>query len=142
MTSENIVSADGSYILRAPKIQSAFNWFYSKNSRCTEIAFFYGEGIGGDDGGDEDTFVSEIVTGIDKQNMGAELGLEYQITSTIKSYCSCILWTIYLFRQCKIKTNDDALAAAGRNSLTDFGTVYIKDYHQPGMPHKQLLHLV
>ena len=134
LTSEKITSADASYILRAPKFKARLTGFYSKIQDATEIAFFYGEGIGGDDGGDEDTFVSEIVTGIDKQNMGAELGLEYQITSTIKATVAASYGQYIYSDNAKLKTNDDALAAAGNNSLTDFGTVYIKDYHQPGMP--------
>ena len=134
LESESITSADGSYILRAPKFKARITGFYSKIQNATEIAFFYGEGIGGDDGGDEDTFVSEIVTGIEKQNMGAELGLEYQITSTIKATAAASYGQYIYSDNAKLKTNDDALAAAGNNSLTDFGTVYMKNYHQPGMP--------
>ena len=134
LESESITSADGSYILRAPKFKARITGFYSKIQNATEIAFFYGEGIGGDDGGDEDTFVSEIVTGIEKQNMGAELGLEFQITSTIKATAAASYGQYIYSDNAKLKTNDDALAAAGNNSLTDFGTVYMKNYHQPGMP--------
>jgi hypothetical protein len=134
LESESITSADGSYILRAPKFKARITGFYSKIQNATEIAFFYGEGIGGDDGGDEDTFVSEIVTGIEKQNMGAELGLEYQITSTIKATAAASYGQYIYSDNAKLKTNDDALAATGNNSLTDFGTVYMKNYHQPGMP--------
>jgi len=132
--SENIASADASYILRAPKFKARLTGFYTKIQDATEISFFYGEGIGSDDGGDEDTFVSEIVTGIDKQNMGLEIGLEYSITSTIKA-TSAVSYGQYIFSDnAKLKTNDDALAATGANSLTDFGTVFIKNYHQAGMP--------
>ncbi len=134
LKSESITSADASYILRAPKFKARLTGFYTKIQDATEISFFYGEGIGSDDGGDEDTFVSEIVTGIEKQNMGAELGLEYQITSTIKATAAASYGQYIYSDNAKLKTNDDALAAAGNNSLTDFGTVYIKDYHQPGMP--------
>ena len=134
LTSEKITSADASYILRAPKFKARLTGFYSKIQDATEISFFYGEGIGSDTGGDEDTFVSEIVTGIDKQNMGAELGIEYQITSTIKATVAASYGQYIYSDNAKLKTNDDALAAAGNNSLTDFGTVYIKNYHQPGMP--------
>ena len=135
LQSERITSADASYILRAPKFKARLTGFYTKIQDATEISFFYGEGIGsGDDGGDEDTFVSEIVTGIDKQNMGAELGLEYQITSTIKATVAASYGQYIYSDNAKLKTNDDALAAAGNNSLTDFGTVYIKNYHQSGMP--------
>ena len=94
--SENIASADASYILRAPKFKARLTGFYTKIQDATEISFFYGEGIGSDDGGDEDTFVSEIVTGIDKQNMGLEIGLEYSITSTIKA-TSAVSYGQYIF---------------------------------------------
>ena len=135
LQSESVTSADASYILRAPKFKARLTGFYSKINDATEISFFYGEGIGGgEDGGDEDTFVSEIVTGIDKQNMGAELGLEYQITSTIKATAAASYGQYIYSDNAKLKTNDDALAAAGNNSLTDFGTVYLKNYHQAGMP--------
>jgi hypothetical protein len=134
LQSENIASADASYILRAPKFKARLTGFYTKIQDATEISFFYGEGIGSDDGGDEDTFVSEIVTGIDKQNMGVELGLEYSITSTIKATAAASYGQYIFSDNARLKTNDDALAATGANSLTDFGTVYIKNYHQAGMP--------
>ena len=134
ITSESIVSADGSYIIRAPKFKARFTGFYSKIKDATEIAFFYGEGIGGDDGGDEDTFVSEIVTGVSKQNMGAEVGLEYQITSTIKATAAASYGQYIYSDNANLKTNDDNIAATGNNPLTDFGTVYLKNYRQPGMP--------
>ena len=134
LQSERISSADASYIIRAPKLKARLTGFYAKIQDATEISFFYGEGIGSDDGGDEDTFVSEIVTGIEKQNMGLELGLEYQITPTIKAIAAASYGQYIYSDNAKLKTNDDALAAAGLNSLTDFGTVYIKNYHQAGMP--------
>jgi len=136
LQSENIASADASYILRAPKFKARLTGFYTKIQDATEISFFYGEGIGSDDGGDEDTFVSEIVTGIDKQNMGVELGLEYSITSTIKATAAASYGQYIFSDNARLKTNDDALAATGANSLTDFGTVYIKNYHQAGMPQR------
>jgi hypothetical protein len=134
LQSERVTSADASYILKTPKVKARLTGFYTKIQDATEISFFYGEGIGSDDGGDEDTFVSEIVTGIDKQNMGVELGLEYNITSTIKATAAASYGQYIYSDNAKLKTNDDALAAAGNNSLNDFGTVHIKNYHQAGMP--------
>lgn len=134
LQNERIASADASYIVRTPKLKARLTGFYTKIQDASEISFFYGEGIGSDDGGDEDTFVSEIVTGIDKQNMGVEFGLEYSITSTIKATAAASYGQYIYSDNAKLKTNDDALAATGANSLTDFGTVYIKNYHQAGMP--------
>ncbi len=133
LQSERIASADASYILRTPKLKARLTGFYTKIQDATEISFYYGE-FSADEGGDDDTFVSEIVTGIDKQNLGAELGIEYNITSTIKATAAASYGQYIYSDNAKLKTNDDALAAAGDSSLTDFGTVYIKNYHQSGMP--------
>lgn len=133
ITSESIVSADGSYIIRAPKFKGRITAFYSKIKDATEISFFYAESIG-DAEGEEDSFVSEIVTGLDKQNMGLELGLEYQLTPTIRATLAASYGQYIYSDNARLKTNDDNIAAAGNNPITDFGTVYLKNYRQPGMP--------
>jgi len=133
LVSESIVSADASYIIRAPKLKARLTGFYTKIKDATEISFFYAESIG-DASGDEDSFVSEIVTGIDKQNMGLELGLEYQITSTIKA-TGAVSYGQYIFSDnARLRTNDDNKAADGLNPVTDFGTNYLKGLRQAGIP--------
>lgn len=90
LTNERIVSGDASYIIRTPKLKARLTGYYSKTSNATDVSFFFAEGLGiitadqtaATTGGN--AFVAEIVTGINRTNMGGELGLEYQITSTIK----------------------------------------------------------
>jgi hypothetical protein len=134
LTNENIISADGSYIVRMPKFKARLTGFYSKIKDATEIAFFYAENVS-DAEGDEDSFITEIATGIEKQNLGVELGLEYQLTSTIKATVAASYGQYTYSNNAKLQTSDDNLVYLGGSSpLTDFGTVYLKDYHQPGMP--------
>lgn len=133
LVSESIVSADASYIIRAPRLKARLTGFYTKIKDATEISFFYAESIG-DASGDEDSFVSEIVTGIDKQNMGLELGFEYQITSTIKATAAASYGQYIFSDNARLRTNDDNLAAVGQNPVTDFGTNYIKGVRQAGIP--------
>ncbi|UPT72110.1 MAG: TonB-dependent receptor [Flavobacterium sp. JAD_PAG50586_2] len=133
LVSENIVSADASYILRMPKFKARITGFFSRVKDATEIAFFYAENVS-DNEGDEDSFITEIATGIQKQNLGGEFGVEYQITSTIKATAAASYGQYIYSGNAKLQTSDDALAAAGQSPLTDFGTVYLKNYHQPGMP--------
>lgn len=133
LTNEDIIAADASYIIRTPNLKARLTGFYNKISNSSEISFFYAESIG-DVSGDEDSFVSEIVTGLDKQSIGAELGLEYQLTSTIKATASASYGQYIYSDNAKLVTNDDGRAANGLNPLKDFGTVYIKDYRQPGVP--------
>lgn len=133
LVSESIVSTDASYIIRAPKLKARLTGFYTKVKDATEISFFYAENIGDSDG-DEDSFVSEIVTGIDRQNMGVELGLEYQLTSTIKATAAASLGQYIFSDNARLRTNDDNRAAEGLNPITDFGTNYIKGLRQAGIP--------
>lgn len=134
LNSESVMSADASYIIRMPKFKARLTGFFSKIQNATEISFFYAENIS-DNEGDEDSFISEILTGINKKNIGAELGLEYQVTSTIKVLGSAAYGEYIYDNNPNLKTNDDALAISpDAVTITDFGKAYLKDYRLPGMP--------
>lgn len=80
LKSEKVFSVDASYILRSPIITSRLTGYYTYIQDATEISFFFADGIGGDN----TAFVQEILSGIDKKHLGVELGLEAQVTPTIK----------------------------------------------------------
>jgi hypothetical protein len=83
LTSEKVFSVDASYMLRSPILQAKVTGYYLKIKDATEVSFYYADGIGGS-GTDYTAFVQEIVTQIDKKHVGAEIGLDAQVTSTIK----------------------------------------------------------
>jgi len=83
LQSEKIFSFDASYIVRSPIITSRITGFYNYIQDATEISFFFADGISGDNR-DNNFFVQEILNGIDKKHLGVELGLEEQVTPTIK----------------------------------------------------------
>ncbi|HLP63225.1 carboxypeptidase-like regulatory domain-containing protein [Flavobacterium sp.] len=136
--SERISSMDASYIIRMPKLKLRLTGFMSKIQNATELSFFYGEGLFDEDAvgdGNEDSFISEIVTGMDKKQIGGELGVEYQITSTIKLIGAASYGQYTYDNNPNVKLNDDAQASpTNTNPLTDFGPAYMKDYRLPGMP--------
>lgn len=76
LQSETVRSLDASYILRTPMVKARLTGYYSDFSDGTDINFFFTE-VGG-------AFVQEIITGIDRRNFGGELGIEAQVTPTIK----------------------------------------------------------
>ncbi|WP_282041931.1 TonB-dependent receptor [Winogradskyella flava] len=76
LQSEEIMSVDGSYIYRSPKIKARITGFYTQFNKGTEIGFFFTEGAA--------SLVQEILTNVDRRHVGGELGIEYQITPTIK----------------------------------------------------------
>jgi hypothetical protein len=138
LTSENVVSGDASYIFKAPKFKARVTGYFSKVSNSTKLAFYYGEGLfETDDVGDgnEDSFISEIVTGISKKNIGGEFGFEYQFTSTLKLTGAAAYGEYKYDNNPNLKVNDDAQAVNGNTSpITDFGKTYLKGYRVAGVP--------
>ncbi len=135
---ENISSIDASYIIKAPKFKSRLTGYYSKIQNATETSFFFAEGIFDDDGGDGgDAFVAETVTNIEKQNIGVELGMEYQITSTIKLTASAAYGEYTYNNNPNVSINNDNLASdTNTNPIIDFGTAKLKGYRLPGVTTK------
>ncbi|PQJ79764.1 TonB-dependent receptor [Polaribacter porphyrae] len=80
LQSEKVLSTDLSYIIRSPIITSRLTGYYTNISDATEISFYFADGVGGDN----TAFVQEILSGIERQHIGLELGIEAQITPTIK----------------------------------------------------------
>ena len=136
LNSETIASLDASYVVRTPKFKARVTGFASRVKNATEISFFYAEGIGEDvDGNDQDSFISELLTGIEKRNFGAEIGLEYQFTSTIKGTVAASYGQYLYGNNPNLKINDDAQATlTNTQPVVDFGKAYLKNYRLPGMP--------
>ena len=75
---ETVSTADLSYYLRLPKLMGRLTGFYTRFQNSTDINFFFVDtGVGSD-------FVQEVLSDLDKLHMGTELGLEYQISSSVK----------------------------------------------------------
>lgn len=80
LQSEKVFSTDFSYIVRSPIITSRLTAYYTNVQDATEISFYFADGVGGDN----TAFVQEILSGIERNHIGVELGIEAQVTSTIK----------------------------------------------------------
>ncbi|WP_181369506.1 TonB-dependent receptor [Flavobacterium album] len=144
--SETLSSVDASYVIRTPKLKARLTGFYTTIQNSTETSFFFGEGIfDGSDSADSNAFVAETVTGIDKRMMGGELGIEYQVTSTIKVMGSASIGQYTYTNNPHVSINNDALAALSTNgdgtevslnpnTTVDFGPAYLKNYKLPGTP--------
>ncbi len=75
---EKINTVDINYYLRLPKLTGRLSGYYTRLQNTTDINFFFVDaGVGSD-------FVQEVVSDLDKLHMGTELGLEYQISSSLK----------------------------------------------------------
>lgn len=135
LTDETISGFDASYIIRTPKLKGRITGFYSKIQDATEIGFYFAEGLGvlgtGADqiSGNGNAFVAEIVSGLDRENIGAEFGLEFQATQTVKITGAASFGQYIYSNNPNVALNVDNI-----RSTIDFGEATMKNYKQPGMP--------
>ncbi len=128
LQSEKILSTDFSYIVRSPIITSKITGFYTSIKDATEISFYFADGVGGDN----TAFVQEVLSGINKKHIGLELGLEAQVTSTIKlkGAASIGQFTYDNNPNLYLTSEDDSesVAAGFINGSKDFGQSNLKNY--------------
>ena len=75
---ELITSLDLNYFLRLPDLTGRISGFYTRFNNTTDINFFFVDsGLGSD-------FVQEVITDLDRLHMGVEVGLEYQVSTSVK----------------------------------------------------------
>ena len=74
------MSGDLNYFYRSPMLNARFSVFQTSIEDANEISFFFAEGIGGDNS----SFVQEIMQGISKKYQGLEVGIEGQILPSLK----------------------------------------------------------
>ncbi|WP_375237810.1 carboxypeptidase regulatory-like domain-containing protein [Aurantibacter sp.] len=78
LTEEKIKSFDASYIFRSSIVKARLTGFYTKIEDANEVSFFFTQSAS------TAGFIQETLAGVDKRHIGAELGIEAQVTPTIK----------------------------------------------------------
>ncbi|WP_298303379.1 TonB-dependent receptor [Flavobacterium sp.] len=136
LKSETIASADASYVIRTPNLKARITGFYSYITGATETSFFFADVIDdGDQNNAESGFVAETINGLNKKNIGAEFGLEYQITKTLKATIAGSYGEYTYDSNPSIQLNIDNQASETNTfPVRDYGTAKLKNYRQPGMP--------
>jgi len=98
------------------------------------VSFYYADGVQGftDVNNNQDVtneFVSETIQGIDKNHIGAEFGIEAQVTPTIK------LKAAGSYGQYTYANNPNIYLSAD-NQVVNYGETNLKDYRIAGGPQK------
>ena len=136
ITEEKIITADVNYLFRSPIVKGRLTGYYTKIEDASEISFFFADGIGGDNA----VFVQEILQGVAKKYMGAELGIEAQVTPSIKlkGVASVGQYTYNNNPNLFLSTepDEDAIEAGFIDGFKDFGQASLKDYKLAAGPHR------
>ncbi len=131
LQSEQITSADLSYIFRSSFLRGRITGFYGLFEDGTEIAFYFADGISGLGRNATTAFVQEVLTGIDRRHMGIEMGWEIPITSTLKFKTAGSFGEyIYSSNPRLYLTSDDF------TETQELGRSFLKNYKVPGGPQR------
>ncbi|MCD6543486.1 MAG: carboxypeptidase-like regulatory domain-containing protein [Flavobacteriaceae bacterium] len=123
LTDEKISAFDLSYNLRHPKINAKLTLYGISLKDQTNISFYFADGLTGIDNSQTTAFVQEVLTGIDKQNFGLELGIEIPIISGLKfKGVAAIGQSIYSSNPNLYLTSDDF------SEPLNYGEVSLKNY--------------
>lgn len=128
ISSEKIKTIDVNYQFRAPKIKARFTGYYTLFSDVTENTFLYAQGLRGDDA----DFIAQLVTGIQKQHLGIEMGIDLELTSTISMSAVAAVGQYTYHNNPNLYVESDLYS----DVESDFGTVYLKGYKLGGTPQR------
>ncbi|PIQ19192.1 MAG: TonB-dependent receptor [Flavobacteriaceae bacterium CG18_big_fil_WC_8_21_14_2_50_34_36] len=131
LDSEKYQSLDASYIFRSPIIKARLTGFYVNAQDATEIGFFFTQSLQGQGADNNNAFVQEITTGIEKLHFGGELGIEAQVTPTIKLKAAASVGQYTYNNNPNVYYTSDAFD--GQVTYGD-GTAKLKDFHLSGGP--------
>lgn len=139
LTEEKSMNIDGSYIFRSPFIKARLTGYYTLLQDASEISFYYADGISVQGRSSTTAFLQEVLTDVDKRNIGGEFGIEAQVTPTIK------LKGAAAFGQNTYDNNPNLYITSDfggdvyqgtteRITSVDYGKSYLKDYKVAGGP--------
>lgn len=127
LVSEKDLAADFSYIMRYPFMRMRLTFYYAKFMDVTDQFSFYHDDYG--------SFVNYAMTGIDKRNMGLELGIEIPIgTMFTLALAGTYGDNIYTSRPNVTITADNGYDVLGNGQSEYTETVYWKGFHVAGGP--------
>lgn len=141
ITEQKTQNIDVSYIFRSPTVKARLTGYYTKIQDASEISFYFADGIAslGREVNSNSAFVQEVLTGLDKRHIGAELGIEAQVTPTIKLKGAAAFGQytydnnpdLYLTSDDFATLESDVINERGEYNL---GKSYLKDYKIAGGP--------
>ncbi len=124
LESETISSVDASYIFRSPVLKARLTGYYTNFTNGTEVNFFFTESGG--------NLVQEMIQNMDRRNFGGELGIEAQVTPTIKLKGAAAMG------QFTFTNNPDLYLSSDRYAELTFedGKTNLKDYRVASGPER------
>jgi len=135
---------DLSYVVSSPNMKLRLTAYLINVRRDTEIQRYFADGIShipitGDEESSVDNnraLVTQVLSDIDKRNIGLELGIQANITSTITANAVASIGQYTYSNNPNLHLLADTWVVNNgvSNGYRDFGKSYLKDYKQGGTP--------
>lgn len=131
LKSETTQALDFSYIFRSPLVKARLTGYFSEVLDVTEISFYYADGLSGLGRNASTAFVQEVLSNIQKRHLGGELGVEAQVTETLKLKAAAAVGEFtYKNNPILYLTSDDF------TGIMDYGKALLKNYRLAGGPQR------
>ncbi len=140
ITTEKIMSADASYIYRAPGVKARLTGYYTTFKDLNEVAFYFAQGINiadieelPDEINGDAFFLNATLAGVEKKHFGGEFGIDVQVTPTVS------LQGAAAYGQFTYDNNPDFYIGSSQflaSPIGGTGKAYIKDYKLSGTPQR------
>lgn len=119
--SETIKTAEGAYVLNAPKLKVRIGGYYTEFTDGMDVITFYHDAF--------QNFVNYSLSGIDKLHFGGEIGVEAKLTPTITLNAAAALGRYYYnSKQTAIVTVDNNASVLAQQ------LVYMENFRVPSTP--------
>ncbi len=123
---EHIKTVDLNYFIRLPQLTGRVTGFSTLFENTTDVNFFFVDsGVGSD-------FVQEVVSDLDKLHQGLEIGLEYQVSSTVNLTAVAAIGNYVYANNPEVAINFDTAGLEDElinlEGNLDLGIANIKDY--------------
>ncbi len=119
--SETIYSAEGGYVMNAPKLKIRISGYYTHFADGMDVMSFYHDSY--------QNFVNYSLSGIDRLHFGGEFGIEAKVTPSITVNAAAAVGRYYYdSRQKAIITVDNNASVLGEQ------IIYAKDFRVPSTP--------
>lgn len=135
---------DLSYVLTSPKLKLRLTGYLVDSENETSVQRFFADGIAlnnSDNSGSntavQSAFVTQVMSNVERRNMGAELGVEYKFTPSL-SFQGLASYGQYTYRNNPTTyfASDAVGNFANGSSFINLGESSLKDYYQGGTPQK------
>ena len=125
MTSETIITAEGGYVLNAPKVKARISGYYTRFDNQMNVMTFYHD--------DVRNFVNYALSNIDKVHYGTEIGIEAKVLPNVTMNAAAAIGRYYF------DSRQDATITVDNNSSqldVDMSrqTIFAKNFRIPSSP--------